>query len=89
VARNWRRKHEGERGEEAVKIWAERVDAVLADPKKATIAAALYYLVDESVNMPVTRKRKTPEESLMEEAVCIEGYVNQVRASQNQDRRKP
>ncbi len=50
-------------------IWQVRAEAILADPKKARIAATLYWLVESAMNYsPVTRKRQTREGLLWIEA---------------------
>ncbi len=54
-----------------METWTERINNVLADECSRRIAAALYWTIKSTLDSPITRKRRTPEEFLMGEAIDI------------------
>jgi len=57
------------------KVWSTRINEILEDPKKKKLAAALFYLVNSAVDSPITRKRTSPEELLLQEAYSIVNFA--------------
>ena len=49
-------------------IWNNRIQEILADPKQARQAAALYWLINQHLTRLCFHKRMCPEKSLWGEA---------------------